>query len=333
MCGIVGIFSSGSPVSPQALAAATAALGHRGPDGCRTWVASDGHAGLGHTRLSIVAPSSVQPIGSEDGTHQLVVNGEFYGFAAIRRQLRECGHSFQGETDSEIGVHLYEERGPGCLEQLRGEFALVLWDARKGVLFAARDRFGIKPLFYAQVGDSLVLASEAKALFAAGHLAAWDHETVYQQIFGAFRSNRTLFSGVRQVPPGHYLYGPPGAVRLVRYWDVHYPAHRSRRHFSEEECVARVRGLLMDAVRLRMQAHAPVGYLLSGGLDSSAVLSLAAAYSSQPVKAFTVAFPVAAYDESAKARSSASHVGADLQVVPVSDLDVAENFAESVRHG
>lgn len=333
MCGIVGIFSSGGPVSLQALTAATAALEHRGPDGCRTWVSPDGRAGLGHTRLSIVAPDGIQPIASEDGQHQLVVNGEFYDFASIRRQLRECGHRFQGETDSEIGVHLYEERGPACLEQLRGEFALVLWDAREGVLFAARDRFGIKPLFYAQVGNCLVLASEAKALFAAGHRAAWDHETVYEQLFGAFRSDRSLFSGVRQVPPGHYLYGPPGAVRLIRYWDGSYPPRRSRRCFSEAECVARVRDLLTEAVRLRMQAHAPVGYLLSGGLDSSAVLSLAAARSAQPVQAFTVAFPGAEYDESAKARASAAHAGADLHVVPVSDLEVAENFAESVRHG
>lgn len=333
MCGIVGIFSPRQPVSVDALKAATAMLRHRGPDGQRTWMSPDGHAGLGHTQLNIVSPDGTQPIASEDGQRWLVANGEFYDFASIRSRLEAKGHRFRTETDSEIALHLFEEMGPGCLEELRGEFAFVLWDGTTGTLFAARDRFGIKPLFYAQMGDALILASEAKALFAAGLSAAWDLEAVYQQIFGCFSPDRSLFAGVRQVPPGHYLHVAARSSRLIRYWDVSYPRRGRIQTVREEECVEEVRHLLTEAVRLRTQAHVPVGYLLSGGLDSSTVLSLAATGNDQPVQAFTIAFDGAAYDESPKARAAAHHVGAQLEVLRVTDADVADHFAESIWHG
>jgi asparagine synthase (glutamine-hydrolysing) len=333
MCGIVGIFSPRQPVSVRALKAATAMLRHRGPDGQRTWMSPDGNVGLGHTQLSIVSPDGTQPIASEDGQRWLVANGEFYDFAPIRRRLEAKGHRFRTETDSEIALHLFEEMGPGCLEELRGEFAFVLWDGTTGTLFAARDRFGIKPLFYAQMGDVLILASEAKALFAAGLSAAWDLETVYQQIFGCFSPDRSLFAGVRQIPPGHYLHVAARSSRLVPYWDVSYPRRGRIQTAREDECVEEVRHLLTEAVRLRMQAHVPVGYLLSGGLDSSTILSLAAAGNDQPVQAFTIAFDGAAYDESPKARAAADHVGARLEILRVTDADVADHFAESIWHG
>jgi asparagine synthase (glutamine-hydrolysing) len=333
MCGIVAIFSPRRPVCVDALEAATVRLRHRGPDGQRTWVSPNGHVGLGHTQLNIVSPDGMQPIASEDGRRYLIANGEFYDFAAIRRRLEARGHRFCTGTDSEIALHLFEEMGPACLEELRGEFAFVLWDGITGTLFAVRDRFGIKPLFYAQMGDALILASEAKALFAAGVGAAWDPEGAYQQIFGCFRPDRSLFAGVRQVPPGHYLHATTGSNRLVRYWDVNYPRRRQLEAFREDECVEEVRHLLTEVVRLRTQAHVPVGYLLSGGLDSSTVLSLAASDSEQPLDAFTIAFNETEYDESSKARTAAEHVGANLHILRVTDADVVDHFAESVWHG
>ena len=333
MCGIVAIFSPRQPVSAEALEAATAMLRHRGPEGKRTWVSPEGHVGLGHTQLNIVSPDGMQPVASEDGQRWLVANGEFYDFATTRRRLKARGHRFRTETDSEIALHLFEEVGPSCLAELRGEFAFVLWDGMTGTLFAARDRFGIKPLFYTQMGDVLMLTSEAKALFAAGLSATWDAEAVYQQIFGCFRPDRSLFAGVCQVPPGHYLNVTAGSNRLVRYWDVRYPRRGRIQAFREDECVENVRHMLKEAVRLRTRACVPVGYLLSGGLDSSTVLSLAAADSDQPVQAFTIAFDGSAYDESSKARTAADHVGAHLQVLRVTDGDVADHFAESVWHG
>jgi len=288
---------------------------------------------MGHTQLNIASPDGAQPIGSEDGRIWLVANGEFYDFSAIRRRLEARGHHLRTEADSEIALHLYEEMGPSCLEELRGEFAFVLWDGRTQTIFAARDRFGIKPLFYAQIGNTLILASEAKALFAAGLPAAWDPESVYEQIFGCFRQDRSLFAGVRQVPPGHYLHAKARSNRLVRYWDVNYPRRTQSGALREDECVEDVGRLLTEAVRLRTQAHVPVGYLLSGGLDSSTVLSLAAADSDWPLQAFTIAFDGPAYDESAKARAAADHVGARLHTLRVTEADVADHFAESVWYG
>jgi asparagine synthase (glutamine-hydrolysing) len=333
VCGIVAIFAPRQPVSVDALEAATAMLRHRGPDGRRTWVSPEGHVGLGHTQLNIASPDGVQPVASEDGRLWLVANGEFYDFSAIRRRLEARGHHFRTEVDSEIALHLYEEMGPSCLEELRGEFAFVLWDGRTGTLFAARDRFGIKPLFYAQMNNTMILASEAKALFAAGVPGAWDPEIVYEQIFGCFRQDRSLFAGVRQVPPGHYMHVTAGSNRLVCYWDVNYPRRTQMGALRKDECVEEVGRLLTEAVRLRTQAHVPVGYLLSGGLDSSTVLSLAAADSDRSLQAFTIAFDGAAYDESAKARAAADHVGAQLHTLRVTDADVVDHFAESVRHG
>ena len=201
MCGIAACFSSDIPVSEDALKRATAALHHRGPDNQRQWLSPDGRVGLGHSRLSIIDLSGGdQPIASEDERLHIVVNGEFYDFERIRRELESRGHRFRTHSDSEIALHLYEDVGVHCLPQLRGEFAFALWDANNQTLFAARDRFGIKPLFYAHHEGVLYIASEAKALFAAGVPARWDHEGFYQGITGFPSPERTLFEGVFQVP-------------------------------------------------------------------------------------------------------------------------------------
>src|SRR6476646_9199936 len=173
MCGIVALFSRREPVSETALQRATQSLYHRGPDGQRHWIAPDRRVGLGHARLSIIdLTTGDQPIASEDGQTRIIVNGEFYGYEAIQRQLEANGHRLRTRSDSEIALHLFEDYGVQCLHHLRGEFAIVLWDARRRTIFAARDRFGIKPLFYAWHRGALYFASEAKALFAAGVPAA-----------------------------------------------------------------------------------------------------------------------------------------------------------------
>jgi len=160
MCGIVGVFSRRVPVSAATLEEATRTLYHRGPDGQRQWISADRRVGLGHARLSIIdLTTGDQPIASEDGRTRIVVNGEFYGYEAVRQELQARGHRLSTRSDSEIALHLYEDFGVHCLEHLRGEFALVLWDENRRRLFAARDRFGIKPLFYAWVGETLYLAS------------------------------------------------------------------------------------------------------------------------------------------------------------------------------
>ncbi len=179
MCGIVAMRSMRAPIQEEALRRATTALRHRGPDGERTWISDSGSVGLGHTRLAIIDPvGGAQPIASEDGRRWIVANGEFYGFEAIRRSLEDRGHRFRTHSDSEIALHLYEDMGARCVERLRGQFAFVIWDEDKGTLFAARDRFGLKPLFYHESNGLLYLASEAKALFAAGVAPGWDPSSV-----------------------------------------------------------------------------------------------------------------------------------------------------------
>src|SRR5213593_5015199 len=225
MCGIVAMFSEHGSVTAESLQRATRSLHHRGPDGQRYWIAPDCRVGLGHARLSIIdLTTGDQPIANEDETLRIIVNGEFYGYEVIQRELEQGGHRLRTRSDSEIALHLYEDLGAHCLHRLRGEFALVLWDSVNRTLFAARDRFGIKPLFYALYEGALYLASEVKALFAAGVPARWDYETVYHTHVAVIHPpDRSLFAGVYQVPPGHYLLATGSHLRVLPYWDFNYP--------------------------------------------------------------------------------------------------------------
>ena len=335
MCGITAIFSPNAPLEPIRLVAATQKLTHRGPDGQQTWVSTSDRAGLGHTRLDITTAATPQPISNENGQLHLVVNGEFYDHVRIRQDLIARGHRFRTTTDSEIALHLYEELGANCLTHLRGEFAFIIWDEPRQTLFAARDRFGIKPLFYAWHRGQLLLASEAKALFAAGLPAAWDETAVYQRLFGCYQSKRSFFAHVEQLPPAHTLsVNVQGrTLHLNRYWDVDFPIAKRQAGRSEAELVEQVHDQLLEAVKLRMQAHVPVGCLLSGGLDSSTALAMACAHSEQPVAAFTIAFDEAQHDESSKARTTADYLGATLHVIPAGDDDLADHFGEAAYWG
>ena len=183
MCGIVALLSSRDPISEAVLHRATQSLYHRGPDGQRHWMSPDRRIALGHARLSIIdLTTGDQPIASEDEQTRIVVNGEFYGYEAIQRELEHSGHRLRTRSDSEIALHLYEDLGSQSLHRLRGEFAFVLWDETNRTIFAARDRFGIKPLFYSFYKETLYFASEVKALFAAGVPARWDAESVYHSV-------------------------------------------------------------------------------------------------------------------------------------------------------
>ncbi|HXJ59350.1 MAG TPA: asparagine synthase (glutamine-hydrolyzing) [Verrucomicrobiae bacterium] len=335
MCGIAAFFSTNQPGSTLTLRRATDALQHRGPDNQSLWFSRDGQVGLGHTRLSIIDLSSGdQPIANEDGRIRIIVNGEFYDFERQRRDLEQRGHRFRTGSDSEIALHLYEDYGAQCVHHLRGEFAFVLWDESNQTLFAARDRFGIKPLYYAFHQGTLYLASEIKALFAAGVPARWDHEYFHQHATGPTMPDRTLFDGVLQVPPGHCLLATTGGARLLRYWEFNYPTAvelaadtRDERSYVEE-----FSAVFEEAVRLRLRADVPVGCYLSGGLDSCSVLGFAARFSSSPVQAFTLTFDRAAYDEGDIAREMAAHVGARFRPIPIQQADLADHFADAIWH-
>src|SRR5215471_15738129 len=332
MCGIVGFYSRRSPTSEAALGRAIRSLSHRGPDGQRHWMSQDGRVALGHARLSIIdLTTGDQPIASEDGTTRIVVNGEFYGYESIQRELEESGHRLHTRSDSEIALHLYEDLGTQSLHRLRGEFAFVLWDETNRTIFAARDRFGIKPLFYAVYNETLCLASEAKALFAAGVPANWDAESVYHCVEYGGHPTRTLFDGVFQIPPGHYLIATEKHIELHRYWDFNYPAaDRAAVLRPDAEYAAEFRGALEEAVRIRLRADVPVGCYLSGGLDSCAVLGLAARHHAGSIRAFTLTFDRAEYDEGEIAREMAAKAGAEFFPIPIRQEDLADHFADAI---
>ena len=336
MCGVIAKYAPGGSnrVSAQDLAAALKALHHRGPDSSGQWISPDAQAGLAHARLSIIGLNNgAQPISSEDGQIQIVVNGELYDFERIREELRARGHKFATESDSEIALHLYREFGVDCLQHLRGEFAIIIWDERSRRLFAARDRFGIKPLVYAQYDGQLFLASEAKALFAMGLPAEWDEESFFQAANMQYTlPHRTLFKHVNQLEPGKYLLAHEHNVQTVTYWDMNYGRSEPVSKMSEADMIEGCREQLEEAVRFRMRADIPVCAHLSGGLDSSAVVALAMRVSNNPVQCFSVSFEEESYDERELAGEMAKKAGAEFHPVRVSQADLIAHLSDAVYY-
>lgn len=335
MCGILAMFSTQDRISPLSLNRGIEALKHRGPDEQSFWVSANKRVALGHARLSIIdLRGGTQPITNKDNSLHIIVNGEFYGFEKIQHDLKELGYQLQTDSDSEIALHLYDRYGSNCLHYLRGEFAFTIYDEPNQSLFAARDRFGIKPLYYTIYQDTLYLASEIKALFAAGVRATWDEESFFLINQSIRMPHRTLFADIHQVPPGHYLIATPSGIQLQQYWDFNYPqVSNTQAQFSFEEGVEQLRAKLNEAVRLRLRADVPVGCYLSGGLDSAAALGIASQHTSGEIEAFTIAFEQEAYNEEQIAREMAEFAGANIRVIPVRESDLAENFANAIFHG
>ncbi len=225
MCGIVASVSGRGVVEGDKIQRAVACLRHRGPDAQTVWVSARGRAALGHARLSVMdLETGGQPIADETGRLQLVANGEFYDFERLRRELESRGHVFRTRSDSEIALHLYQEHGAGVVDALRGEFAFAIWDERDGTLFAARDRFGIKPLYYAFHEGCLHLASEVKGLAALGVPLVWDPQALYDVHFVSHPPAQSLFAGIRQLPPGCTLVSDGERVRVTQYLGLELPA-------------------------------------------------------------------------------------------------------------
>ena len=332
MCGLIGGVSR-KPVSRDRISAALDAIDHRGPDGQDHW--SDGRFFLGHTRLSIIGLSNGdQPMSNAAGDVHLAVNGEFYCYKAVRDELRARGSRFKTDSDSEIALHLYLQHGMRATEQLRGEFAVLIADQRRDIMIAIRDRFGIKPLFYAVTPDGVFFASEIKALLALGVPAAWDAEAAWQDLFIVRNHARTMFAGIRSVPQGCYAVVRGNDVQIYRYWDWDFPTteETAADTRSEADVVAGFREVLSEAVRERMVADVEVGCYLSGGIDSCAVLGLAQREMQRPIRAYTLAFDDAVWDESPIARRQAEFVGATYHQVPVTRQALADAYSDAVWH-
>ncbi len=335
MCGIFGMFSKECEVNPAVIKKALATLEHRGPDGQQYWISENYQVGLGHTRLSIIdLEGGTQPLQNEDGQIRAVVNGEIYDFERLRKELQAAGHHFATASDSEVLIHLYEDFGLDALHQLRGEYAFIIWDGRTGRLLAGRDRFGIKPLYYSNYQGRLYLASEIKAMLAAGVSARWDEESFYTALYlgSVPLPNRSFFQGVFQILPGHVMVATEEHQQLYQYWDFNYSESETNYHLTEAEAIESFREQFEEAVKLRLRADVPVGVYLSGGIDSCSILGTVAKFHGQGMKAFTLSFTDTAYDEVGVAREMAELTGAEFNPYYVTSSLLAENFLESVKY-
>ena len=303
MCGICGIATTRGRADLDRAAAMSATLVHRGPDSFGEYV--DGPVALAARRLSIIdLETGDQPIGNEDGSVHVVQNGEIYNYRELRRQLERAGHRFRTAGDTEVLVHLYEEVGDAFAERLRGMFAIALWDARRERLLLARDRFGIKPLYYRDEDGELSFASELRAL-RRGEIDLDALEAFLA--FNSIPAPLSIFRDVRKLPAGFLLVWEDGRIRLSRFAR---PAPRADvRNDDEAELVEELRGRLRDSVRAHLVSDVPVGVLLSGGVDSSLLAAFAAELSAEPVRTFSIGFAERSFDELADARRVASRYG------------------------
>lgn len=324
MCGIVGqlYFDREQHVDPYQLRAMCDIMRHRGPDDEGRYC--EGAIGLGMRRLNIIdLDGGKQPIWNEDGSVGVVYNGEIYNYRELRRDLQARGHQFHTQSDTEVIVHLYEERGEDFLQDLNGMFAIALWDCRTETLILARDRFGEKPLHYRVTDRGIAFASEMKSILCTlDALPAFDVEAVYQYfLLHYIPAPLTIYRGIRKLMPGHYLRCAQGQIQEIKYWDFSYEPDEQH---DEAYFVEGVRARLEDAVRLRLVSDVPLGAFLSGGIDSSIVVGLMSRLMDRPVQTFSIGFEEAQHDESRFAEQAADAFGADhhAQIVKASAVEL-----------
>lgn len=340
MCGIAGTFSLAETrrVREEDIRQMLSMIRHRGPDQFGIYL--DEYIGLGSARLSIIdLGNGQQPISNEDGTLWIVFNGEVFNYLELRPELEARGHIFTTDTDTEVILHLYEESGPDCLRKLNGQFAIAIWDTRSKTLFLARDRLGVRPLFYTVADGQILFGSEIKALLANHRVKAEIDPVALDQIFTFWStiSPRTAFKDIVEIPPGHYLRACRGRITLHRYWEIAFPADHGRdsscpTRREEQEYVSEFRDLLVDAARIRLRADVPVGAYLSGGLDSSTIAAIVRNYGGGRLETFSIAFADAQFDESEFQLRMADFLGTKHQVAFTTHADIGNVFPEVIWH-
>jgi asparagine synthase (glutamine-hydrolysing) len=337
MCGIAGeiALERGAQIDLSAVAPMASVLAHRGPDGWGFYIGPNRSVSLVNLRLAIVdIANGHQPISNENKTVWVTLNGEIYGFADIRRDLESREHRFATDSDTEVIVHLYEEYGEDFVHHLSGEFAFALHDERASTTYLVRDRFGIKPLFYARDWRRLVFASEIKSILRhpsfTGELRP---EAVYRTLCAVLAPSETIFKGIGQVEPGTYLKVRNGHIETRKYWSPPFHAHAPANSPDQQSRDAReFRELLTEAVRVRRHGDVPAGVYLSGGLDSTAVATLLSRSGGPKLTAFTVAFDNPQYDELGAAGATAKREGLRHRVVQIHEGDLARHFSTSLWH-
>jgi asparagine synthase (glutamine-hydrolysing) len=335
MCGIAGIVSENRLAADDGrrVVAMRDVLAHRGPDAAGLY--QDEQAALGHRRLSIVdLAAGKQPLSNERGSVWISFNGEIYNHGDLRPELEAHGHVYRTRSDTEAIVHAYEQWGADCVHRLRGMFAFAIWDADARRLLLARDRLGIKPLYWTRHGDRLIFASEIKALLASGLVPPEANEPAIPELLStrSIAGDETLFKGVFKLQPGHVLTFEDGRVTCRRYWDVPIGRDQAAPARSRAEDVRRFRELLEEAIRLRLMSDVPLGVFLSGGIDSSAIAALMARMIDRPLRTFSVAFKARAYNELEYARTVSRAIGAEAHEIVIDDRDFFGALPRLVWH-
>jgi asparagine synthase (glutamine-hydrolysing) len=334
MCGITGVLNLGDrpPVSVETIHQMLAMVRYRGPDGFGVYRDSD--VALGSARLSIIdLADGDQPIGNEDRTLWIVFNGEIFNYVELRPALEARGHHFSTHSDTEVILHLFEDYGPACLSYLNGQFAMAIWNTQKRSLFLARDRLGVRPLYYTVHDDQLVFGSEIKSILAYPGIKAEIDPDALAEIFTFWSTlkERTIFNNIRDLPPGHYLTVQDGQFEVKPFWSLNFEEPQHPR--SVEDYLAELEELLVDATRIRLRADVPVGAYLSGGLDSSMITAIIRKYTSNQLDTFSIAFadnPL--FDESRYQLQMAAHLGTQHQVVQCTHADIGRVFPEVIWH-
>jgi asparagine synthase (glutamine-hydrolysing) len=334
MCGITGVmqFEDGVRVEPDTLRQMCAAMVHRGPDDAGIYTA--GSVGIAMRRLSIVdLATGHQPLSNEDGSVWIVFNGEIYNHTSLAEKLQSRGHQYRTHSDTETIIHLYEEYGPDCVQHLRGMFAFAIWDARRQRLFIARDRLGIKPLYYQLTSQRIIFGSEIKVILAfPGSSARFDRAVLPEYLaFGYLSEEQTFYSGIRKLMPGHWMeVGASGQVRIERYWDL--PVTQDQYSRPESYYIETYREMLEQAVNGHLMSDVPLGVFLSGGVDSSAVAALMTKIRRAPVETFSVGYAEDAYSELPYARAVAKHLHSLHHEVLVSQQDFFDSLPHLIWH-
>lgn len=333
MCGIVGIqnFNETKKISINSIERMISILHHRGPDEKGIYI--DDNIGLGHSRLSIIDLfSGSQPIHNEDETLWIVYNGEVYNYPELRNELKKSGHLFYTNTDTEVIVHLYEEMGADCLNHLNGQFAFAIWDTKKKELFLARDRVGIRPLYYTTHNRAFYFASEIKAIFTIEEIEREIDPIAMDQIFTFWTTlpGRTAFKNIKELKPGHFLKVSNNTIREEKYWDFPFYKREEQLTDSPQVISEKILNFLEDAVRIRLRADVPVGAYLSGGLDSSGITALIAKNFNKNVKTFGIRFEEKRFDEGEHQAEMVSYLNVEHSEFYVNNEKIAKYFPDIV---
>ena len=327
MCGIAGIVNTSGKLSADVpdLQKMVHLLRHRGPD--ETGLYIDDNIALAQSRLSIIDLSGgIQPIYNEDKSLWIIFNGEIFNYPDLRAYLISKGHRFYTNTDTEVIIHLYEEEGNACVNKLNGQFAFAIWDSKKKSLFIARDRVGIRPLFYTLHNNQLIFSSEIKAILSLpGVPRQLDYQALDQVFtFWTTLKGKTLFDGIFELPPGHFLFADSNGIKIDKFWQI--PFSSSQSEDNRGRLLEDVSELLFDAVKIRLRADVPVGSYLSGGLDSSGITSTVKKNFNNKLRTFGIRFEAGDFDEGEYQQEMVNYLGVDHSELFINNSDIAQNL-------